>query len=231
MNAIKRVVTGWRGIALAAVTGFLALAMVGADAEAARRFGGGKSFGRQSQNVERQQTQPPARDAAGQAAPAQQGAQPGRRAAAAGPQPLDGPARRPGGRPGHRCAAVCVRPERRVREHARQPARGRSAGVRGSVRLAHAARGGQLRRPRSGAWSPGSRRPAPAWAGSTTTPLRRAPAASRRPSGLRVRPPTASGAHQRAVGRTGRFRRGRIPAQRQGALHPSAGGVGRAQPR
>jgi len=71
MNAIKRVVTGWRGIALAVVTGFLALAVIAADAEAARRFGGGKSFGRQSQNVERQ-AQPPARDSA---APAQQGTQ------------------------------------------------------------------------------------------------------------------------------------------------------------
>ncbi len=77
MNAVKRFVTGWRaGIAMVAVAGFVALAMVAADAEAARRFGGGKSFGRQSQNVERQQAQPPARDAAGQAAPGQQGAQP-----------------------------------------------------------------------------------------------------------------------------------------------------------
>jgi predicted lipid-binding transport protein (Tim44 family) len=62
-------------MAMAAIAGFVALAMVAADAEAARRFGGGKSFGRQSQNVERQQMQPPARDAAGQAAPGQQGAQ------------------------------------------------------------------------------------------------------------------------------------------------------------
>jgi len=76
MNVVKRVWTGWRaGIAMAAIAGFVALAMVAADAEAARRFGGGKSFGRQSQNVERQQMQPPARDAAGQAAPGQQGAQ------------------------------------------------------------------------------------------------------------------------------------------------------------
>ena len=76
-----------RGVAMAAVAGFLALAMVAADAEAARRFGGGKSFGRQSQNVERQQMQPPARDAAGQAAPGQQGAQ------SAGPTGQPQPAR------------------------------------------------------------------------------------------------------------------------------------------
>ncbi len=83
MNVFKRVLTGWRcGVAMLAVAGFASLAMVAADAEAARRFGGGKSFGRQSQNVERQQMQPPARDAAGQAAPGQ-----GAQSAAAGAQP------------------------------------------------------------------------------------------------------------------------------------------------
>jgi predicted lipid-binding transport protein (Tim44 family) len=74
-------------MAMAAIAGFVALAMVAADAEAARRFGGGKSFGRQSQNVERQQMQPPARDTAGQAAPGQQGAQ------SAGPAAQPQPAR------------------------------------------------------------------------------------------------------------------------------------------
>jgi predicted lipid-binding transport protein (Tim44 family) len=88
MNAIKRLVRGWRfRIALAAVAGLVAVATIGVDAEAARRFGGGKSFGRQSQNVERQQMQPPARDSAGQSASGQQGAQ------AAGPAAQPQPAR------------------------------------------------------------------------------------------------------------------------------------------
>ena len=189
MNVVKRVVTGWRsGIAMVAIAGFVGLAMVAADAEAARRFGGGKSFGRQSQNVERQQMQPPA---TGRCRPG--GAGPAGcairwcSAAAACPQPLDGPARRSGGWPGDRCAAVCVRPERRVRADARAAcswlrcwwARPCSSGACCAAR--------EIRRRRSAGWSRASRPLRQVRAGSTTAPPRPAPAASRRPWGRRAR--------------------------------------------
>jgi predicted lipid-binding transport protein (Tim44 family) len=68
---------------LAVVLG-LGLAMMVPDADA-RRFGGGKSFGRQSDNVTQRQAQPPARDAA---APSQnqQAAPTGAQSPAAQPQ-------------------------------------------------------------------------------------------------------------------------------------------------
>jgi predicted lipid-binding transport protein (Tim44 family) len=66
MNATRTLASNWtsRTAMLAAVL-LVGLSMTCADAEAARRFGGGKTFGRQSQNVTRQQTPP--QDAAGQA--------------------------------------------------------------------------------------------------------------------------------------------------------------------
>lgn len=69
---------------------FVGLAVVAVDAEAARRFGGGKSFGRQSQNVNKQQT-PPQQQQAQDAAPGnpsqQQAAPRGAQSSAAQPAP------------------------------------------------------------------------------------------------------------------------------------------------
>ncbi len=64
----------------------VALGMVVQDVEAAR-MGGGRSFGRQSPNVTRQQSAPPSRDAATQAAPAQQAGQRQASSPPAQPQP------------------------------------------------------------------------------------------------------------------------------------------------
>src|SRR5688500_13760682 len=60
---------------LLAFTVFAGTAMIVPDADAARRMGGGKSFGRQAQPpMQRDAVNPPAKQPA-QAAPAQQGAQ------------------------------------------------------------------------------------------------------------------------------------------------------------
>jgi predicted lipid-binding transport protein (Tim44 family) len=86
MKISQRIVGTWTSpLAMAAVAVGLALAMVAQDVEAARRLGGGKSFGRQSQNVERQQMQPPAGQPA-QAGPVQQAGQPAAAGAAAQPK-------------------------------------------------------------------------------------------------------------------------------------------------
>ena len=83
MKISQRIVGIWTSrLAMAVVAVGLALATVAQDVEAARRLGGGKSFGRQSQNVERQQMQPPAGQPA-QAGPVQQAGQPAAAGAAA----------------------------------------------------------------------------------------------------------------------------------------------------
>jgi predicted lipid-binding transport protein (Tim44 family) len=75
---------GWMARAAAGAFAILiGLGIVVQDADAAR-MGGGRSFGRQSPNVTRQQSAPPSRDATGQAAPAQQA---GQRQAGVQPQP------------------------------------------------------------------------------------------------------------------------------------------------
>jgi len=85
MKTSQRVLGTWTSrLAIVAVAVGVGLAMVAQDADA-RRLGGSKSFGRQSQNVERQQVQPPAGQPA-QAGPAQQAGQPGAAAAAAQPR-------------------------------------------------------------------------------------------------------------------------------------------------
>ena len=77
MSKVQWVMRSWGSrIAVAGFAAFVGFAMVAEEVEA-RRMGGGKSFGRQSQNVQRQQAQPPARDSAGQ-----QAAQPGQGQAA-----------------------------------------------------------------------------------------------------------------------------------------------------
>jgi len=82
--------TSWRSWTARAVASAFAvligLAMAVPDADAAR-MGGGRSFGRQSPNVTRQQSAPPSRDAAGQTAPTQQAGQRQAPPPAAQPQP------------------------------------------------------------------------------------------------------------------------------------------------
>jgi predicted lipid-binding transport protein (Tim44 family) len=85
MKISRRFLGSWTSrLAIAAVVVGVGLAMAVPDADA-RRFGGGKSFGRQSQNVERQQVQPPAGQPA-QAGPVQQAGQPAATGAAAQPK-------------------------------------------------------------------------------------------------------------------------------------------------
>ncbi len=68
MSGVRRVLRGLgSGIAVVLVAFVFAVGAVVEEAEA-RRLGGGKSFGRQSQNLQRQQqAQPPAKETAGQA--------------------------------------------------------------------------------------------------------------------------------------------------------------------
>ena len=87
------------------------------DADAQRRFGGGKTFGRQSPQVQQRQATPPAAVTAGgtgtkrrAAGGADQGA--GRRCAGRGSTPGQSLARRPDGagrRPRHRGACLMAR--------------------------------------------------------------------------------------------------------------------------
>lgn len=77
MSEVRRIVKSLgSGIGVVLVAFVFAVGAVVEEAEA-RRLGGGKSFGRQSQNLQRQQPQPPAKDTANQAAqPAQPAGQP-----------------------------------------------------------------------------------------------------------------------------------------------------------